>query len=333
METYDLLIQGGHVIDPAQSIDKVIDVVVHKGLIAAIAPTSDTHYAHKTLDASGCYVVPGLIDLHTHVYWGATPLGVNPDDIYQRSGITTFVDAGSSGAGNFVGLSEFIIKPSVFNVYSFLNISFPGIFGFHKNINVGEGSVLDLLSVEEAVSICRQYPEWIVGIKVRACRQSARENGRIALQLAIEAADQTQLPIMAHIGFPPPTNSEIIELLRPGDIITHVFRDAPNTLVSQDNVIKDCFFQARDKGLILDIGHGKGGFSFRVAQCFADKGIWPDTISSDVHVMSVNGPAYDLLTTMSKFLCLGMPLNEIIAAVTFNSACAIRKNEIGSLKS
>jgi len=332
MDKIELIIKHGHVIDPAQNINQIMDIAVSNGQIMAIESTIEVEKGQQIIDAKDLYVVPGLIDLHTHIYWGATSLSVNPNDIYRRSGITTFVDAGSAGAGNFLGLSEYVIKPNLFNVFSFLNISFPGIFAVSQHVNIGEASFLELMSIEEAINICQQYPESIVGIKARACQRAAKENGLVAIQLALEVAEQTKLPVMAHVGLNPPTITEVINLLRHGDIMTHAFREAPNTFVTPDNKIKDCFYQAREKGIILDIGHGAAGFSFRVAKCFAAQHIWPDTISSDVHILNVDGPAYDLLTTMSKFLCLGMPLEKIIAAVTINAANAIRKPQLGTLR-
>ena len=332
MNHVDLLIKNGQLIDPAQNINSIVDVAISDGKIAAIGAAIKPKKTQQIIDAKDLYLVPGLIDLHTHIYWGATSLSVNANDIYRRSGITTFVDAGSAGAGNFLGLAEYVIKPSPVNIFSFLNISFPGIFAVSPTVNFGEAALLELMSIDDAINVCRQYPELIVGIKARACQRAAKENGLVATQLAIEVAEQTNLPVMAHVGLNPPSITEVIELLRPGDIITHAFREAPNTFVTLDNKIKDCFYQAKEKGIILDIGHGATGFSFRVAKSLAAHNLWPDTISSDLHVLNVNGPAYDLLTTMSKFLCLGMPLEKIIAAVSTTAAKAIDKAQLGTLK-
>ncbi len=333
MNEIDLLIKNGHVIDPAQGIDRVRDIAIKGDSIVAFDKTFNQRQIKTVIDAKGAYVVPGLIDLHAHIYWGATSLSVDPNVIYKSSGVTTFVDAGSAGAGNFVGLLEYVIKPSPINIFSFLNIAFPGIFAFNKNMSVGECSIKQLMSVDEALTICRQYPDYIVGIKARACQRAAEQNGLLAIQRALEVGEQTNLPVMTHIGLPPPTVEEVVKLLRAGDIITHAFRgEAPNTFVTPDHKIKSCFYEAKESGIIFDVGHGAAGFGFEVARTFAEQDIWPDTISSDVHIISVAGPAYDLLTTMSKYLCLGMPLEKIIAAVTTTPAAIINKENIGSLK-
>ena len=333
MNEIDLLIKNGHVIDPQQAINGVMDVAINNGKVVAIDTNFNAAEAKNVIDATGAHVVPGLIDLHAHIYWGATALSVDPNAIYKASGVTTFVDAGSAGAGNFLGLLEYVIKTSPINIFSFLNISFPGIFALNKNISVGECSVEALMSIDEAVAICQQYADYIVGIKARACQRAAEQNGLLAIKRALQVGEQTGLPIMTHIGLPPPTVEEVVKLLRPGDIITHAFRgEAPNTFVTADNKIKACFYEAKERGIIFDVGHGAAGFGFAVARVFAEQDIWPDTISSDVHIMSVGGPAYDLLTTMSKYLCLGMPLEKIIAATTATPAAIINKPNIGSLQ-
>lgn len=333
MDEIDLLIKNGHVIDPAQGINRTMDIAIKDDRIVALDKTLSEQQVKTIVDAAGHYVVPGLIDLHAHIYWGATSLSVDPNTIYKASGITTFVDAGSAGAGNFVGLLEYVIKTSPINIFSFLNIAFPGIFAVNKNINIGECFIKELMSVDEAITICQQYPDYVVGIKARACQRAADQNGLLAIQRALEVAEQTHLPVMTHIGLPPPTVEEVVKLLRSGDIITHAFRgEAPNTFITPDHKIKACFYQAKERGIIFDVGHGAAGFGFDVARTFAKHDIWPDTISSDVHVISVAGPAYDLLTTMSKYLCLGMPLEKIIAAVTITPATIINKENLGSLK-
>ena len=326
---YDLVLKDGHVIDPSQKIDAIMDVAIHDGKIAAIAKSIEG--GNKIESVANAYVVPGLIDCHAHVYWGGTSLSVNADDIAERSATSTFVDAGSSGPGNFVGFLEHVIKRSSVNIFSFLNISFAGIFGFSERVMLGEASLLELMNVEEVVEICKRYPDYIVGIKVRACQRGAKQHGLAAIELALEAADLVNLPIMTHIGYPPPNVDDVTVKLRRGDIITHAFRDSPNSFVTQEGVIRDSLYVAREKGILLDIGHGMGGFGFRVARRLAKEGIWPDMISSDIHILSVNGPAYDLLTTMSKFLCLGMPLQDIIAAVTMTPARMMKKPMLGTL--
>jgi dihydroorotase len=330
MSQFDLIIKNGHVIDPAHDRDGLFSIAIKDGKIAAVAKTLEERDAKEVRDAKGLYVVPGLIDIHTHVYWGGTSLSVNAEEIYLRSGTTTFVDAGSSGPGNFPGFLAHIIEPSRLTILAFLNISFAGIFAFSSRVMLGEASFLELMNIEEVVETCKRYKDVIVGVKARACQRAAADHGAHAMDLAIEAADQAGLPIMTHVGYPPPTIKDVIAKCRPGDIITHAFRDVPNAAVNTQGDILPELVAARKRGILLDIGHGMGGFGFRVAKRLASEGIWPDMISSDIHILSVNGPAYDLLTTMSKFLCLGMPLSDIIKSVTATPAKVMRKSHLGN---
>jgi dihydroorotase len=328
--TFDLVLAGGRVIDPGQGINNVIDVAFKDGQVAALG-TELKDNAKEVLDVSNKLVTPGLIDIHTHVYWGGTSIGVSPDAYCLRSGVTTAVDTGSAGPGNFAGFRAHVIEQAKARICAFLHISFSGIFAFSGTVMVGESKEIDLLAPADCVRVANDNKDIVVGIKVRCGRRASGSQGWNALQMALEVAEQTDLPLMAHIDHPPPTYDEIVGALRPGDILTHAFRPFPNTPVRTDGTVKDSVRAARERGVIFDIGHGKRSFSFETARPMLNAEFLPDTISSDVHTQCIDGPAYDLTTTMSKFLCLGMPLEDVVRATTFAPATAMRRPDLATL--
>jgi dihydroorotase len=326
----DLIIKDGRVIDPASGRDEVTEIGFGDGRVAAIGSGMPLR-AEQTIDASGLIVVPGLIDLHTHVYWGGTSLGVEAADIAQRSGTTTFVDAGSAGPGNFHGFRRHVIEQSEFRILPFLNVSFPGIFAFSAAVMVGEAADLRLLDPRECVRVIEANTDLIVGVKVRVGRTAGGNSGVAPLDMAIEVAEEVGLPVMAHLDHPPPSRLDVLSRLRRGDIITHCFRPFPNAPVSADGRIREEVMEARRRGVVFDIGHGGGSFGFRTAEMMLEAGFLPDVISSDVHALSVNGPAFDQLVTMSKFLALGVELGPVIRASTAAPAEALAREDIGHL--
>jgi dihydroorotase len=329
---YDLLLRGGRVIDPSQRLDGAYDVAFKGGKVAALKPRIEASEAREVRDVSGKIVSPGLIDLHTHVYWGGTSLGVDAETIARRSGTTTFVDAGSAGAGNLAGFRKHVIEPSDPRILAYLNISFPGIYAFSKTVMVGECEDLRLLDARECLRVASENLDILVGFKARVGFRAGGNSGLAPLALAIEVADELGMPVMAHIDNPPPTRTEVLSILRPGDILTHCFRPFPNAPIHGDNTIRKEIIEARERGIIFDIGHGYGGFSFRSGRAMLAEGIMPDVLSSDVHVICVDGPAYDVLAVMSKFMALGMSVTEVIAATTVNPAKAVRRDDIGTLR-
>jgi dihydroorotase len=327
---YDLVIKGGRLIDPAQGIDAPRDVAFQDGKVAAVDSAIDAGQARETLSAAGKLVVPGLIDLHTHVYWGGTSLSVQPVPVAQRSGATTLVDAGSAGPGNFHGFRAHVIERTPVRILPYLNISFAGIFAFSQRVMVGECSDVRLLDARECLEVAERNRDLIVGIKVRIGRNTSEGYGVFPLELAIEVAQELELPVMAHIDFPPPSRKDMLDRLRKGDVLTHCYRPFPNAPVVRGEVRQE-MWDARERGVIFDIGHGMGGFGFASTRPMLAAGFYPDVISSDVHILCEHGPAFDLLHTMSKLLCLGMPLTEVIAAATVRPAAAIRRPELGTL--
>ena len=328
---HDLIISGGRVIDPSQDIDAITNIAFSGGTVAALGDDI-TESAARTIDAAGRIVSPGLIDMHAHVYWGATYLSVDAERVAKQSGTTTFIDAGTAGAGTFAGFRKHIIAPSPLRIIAVLNISHPGIYGYGPGFMVGESADLRLLHPSACIDVAREHADLIVGVKVRLGGNVSGDLGVTPLDLAIEAAEELKLPVMVHIGPTPPHRRDILERLRPGDILTHCCRMFPNALVDADRNIRAEVDAARERGVIYDVGHGRGSFDFTVAQAMIDNGFIPDVISSDVHIVSIDGPAFDVLVTMSKFHCMGVPLPDVIRAVTENAARAIGRPDLGSLR-
>ena len=327
----DLILKGGRVIDPSQGIDAVMDVGFKSGKVAAMARKLDTGNA-LLRDVSGLIVSPGLIDLHTHVYWGGTSLGIDAEEFCRSSGVTTAIDTGSAGPGNFMGFRKHVIERSQVRILAYLHVSHAGIYGFSNTVMVGESEDLRLMDPVTAVKVADANRDVIVGIKVRVGRHASGDQGVAPLDIALQVADEAGMPLMCHIDEPPPSYEEVIAKLRPGDVLTHAFRPFPNAPCTVQGTVRPAVLAARKRGVLFDIGHGMGSFSYKTARAMLANGFHPDTISSDVHALCINGPAFDQVTTMSKFLCLGMSLNEVIKASTENAAFALRRPELGSLK-
>ncbi len=326
----DLILKGGRVIDPANGRDEIADIGFGDGKVVAVGPDLPLR-GQEIVDARGLIVVPGLIDLHTHVYWGGTSLGVDATVIAQRSGTTTFVDAGSAGPGNFHGFRRHVIEPSPLRILPYLNVSFPGIFAFAATVMVGEAADLRLIDPRECVRVINANRDLIVGVKVRVGRGAGGASGIAPLDMALEIAEEVGLPVMAHLDNPPPSRLEVLSRLRRGDVITHCFRPFPNAPVMADGRIREEVLEARRRGVVFDIGHGGGSFGFRTAEMMLEAGFLPDVISSDVHALSVDGPAFDQLVTMSKFLALGVDLGAVIRAGTAAPAAALGRGDLGHL--
>jgi len=328
---YDLILRQGRIVDPACGRDEVADIAFTDGQVAAIGPALANERGRTERDAGGLIVMPGMIDFHTHVYWGGTSLSVDADTLARRAGTTTWVDAGSAGPGNFAGFRKHVIGRSATRILAFLHVSHAGIFAFSPTVMVGESQDLRLMDTAACVSVARANPDLIRGIKVRIGLNTSGANGIVPLHYAIEAAEQAGLPVMCHIDNPPPRYSDVLAALRPGDVLTHCCRPFPNAPVHADGRVRDACWQARERGVLFDVAHGKGAFAFRAARAMLDGGFPPDVISSDVHVLCVDGPAFDNLETMSKLLCLGMALPDIVRATTATPAGLLGMPELGSL--
>ncbi len=328
----DLVLRNGRVIDPSQGIDRSDSMSPSPTGRCRRSAKASLAEGATVRDVAGKIVTPGLIDLHTHVYWGGTSLGIDAEDFARKSGVTTCVDTGSAGPGNFAGFRKHVIEPSEIRILVYLHVSFAGIFAFSNRVMVGESHDIRLMAARDAVEVIEANRDLIIGIKVRIGRVASGPSGIGPLDVALQVADETGLPLMVHLDEPPPSYEAVLDRLRPGDVLTHCFRPFPNAPVTGEGKVKPAALAARERGVIFDIGHGKGSFAFKTARAMLAAGFKPDTISSDVHALCINGPAYDQVTTLSKLLCLGMPLDEVIAASTVNAAKALGRPELGSLR-
>ncbi len=325
---HDLILRNGRVLDPGTGRDEVADIAFAAGKVAAIGPGLR---GRAERDVSGCIVMPGNIDLHAHIYWGGTSISVDADQLARRCGTTTWLDAGSAGPGNFAGFRKHVIEPSRTRILAYLHVSHAGIFAFSRSVMVGESGDMRLMDTETCAAVAREHPDVIRGIKVRVGASTSGVNGIAPLYHALAAADRAGLPVMCHIDRPPPRYEDVLAELRPGDILTHCYKPFPNAPCYADGRIKEACWQARERGVIFDIAHGAGSFDFGVAEAMLAGGLPPDVISSDVHVLCIDGPAFDNMETMSKFLCLGMPLADIVRAVTAAPAAVLRRPDLADL--
>ncbi len=325
---HDLILRHGRVLDPGTGRDEVADIAFAGGTVAAIG-TGLRGAAER--DVSGCIVMPGNIDFHTHVYWGGTSISIDADRLSRRCGTTTWLDVGSAGPGNFPGFRKHVMEVSQTRILAYLHVSHAGIFAFSPTVMVGESQDMRLMDTAACAAMARANPDLIRGIKVRVGANTSGVNGIGPLYHALEAADRAGLPVMCHIDRPPPRYTDVLAELRPGDTLTHCFKPFPNAPVHADGRVKQACWEARERGVLFDIGHGAGSFDFAVAEAMLEGGFPPDIISSDVHVLCIDGPAWDNMETMSKFLCLGMPLPDIVRAVTATPAAALKRPDLADL--
>lgn len=317
--THDLIIHGGRVIDPASGTDEQLDVGIRHGRVATVAGALDRSGALDAFDATGLLVVPGLVDLHVHVYWGGADLSVEPGPHDLARGVTTMVDAGSSGANNFPAFRRHVIEPFPGTILAFLNIAVMG----QADPDLGELHDIRYAKVDRAIEVARANPDRIVGLKVRVSEQLAGRNGVEAVRLAREAGTAMGRPVMVHIGGSSAPIEEILGLLGPGDIVTHAYTGWEPGLIDTTERVIPAAREARARGVLFDVGHGRGSFAFGRAEAALADGFRPDTISTDLHRFNVPTPVTDLTTTMSKFLYLGLPLVDVIRMTTAAPASAI----------
>jgi dihydroorotase len=335
-QPYDLLLKGGYMIDPKNSIDSKMDLAITDGKIAKVATSIPAADAKKVVDVTGLIVTPGIIDMHVHVFWGTDPNSylanahdaLPPDAFSFRAGVTTMVDCGSSGWKNFRQFKEQTIDRSQTRILAFINIIGVGMVGRFEEQNVD-----DMNPVMTAYMIKKLFPTIIVGIK------SAHYWGDFtSVDKAEEAGRLANVPVIVDFGEHDPPNS-IEELFmkhfRPGDIFTHAFADGPKereTVVDDaTGKVKPFVFEAQKKGVIFDVGHGGGAFAWKQAIPAIKQGLLPNTISSDLHTLSMNSGMKDMANLMSKFLNIGMSLQEVILRSTWNPALAIKHPELGNL--
>jgi dihydroorotase len=321
---YDLVLKGGHVIDPKNGIDKVLDVAIANGKIARVATNIPAAQAKIVADAAGLYVTPGLIDLHVHVYQWTVPggEGVQADAFSFRSGVTTMVDAGSSGARNFADFKSRIIDHAKTRILAFLNIAAAGM-------GTGHEDDLDGLDSAAAARVAKANPDVIVGFKSAHFGGPAWES----VDAAVKAGEDAKLPVMIDFGRinqKRNINALFLDHLRPGDIFTHCYSGHRDEVLP-DGKVNPAMFAGRKRGIIFDLGHGAGSFYWYVAVPAYEQGFRPDSISTDLHSNSMNAGMKDMVHTMAKLLNLGSPLSEVIAMSTWNPAKEIHRPKLGNL--
>lgn len=329
---YDLLLKNATVIDPSQNINEVTDVAIQDGVIKAISQ-SITEPATETIDLSDKILTPGWIDIHAHVFAGATTWGIQADALCLATGVTTVVDAGSPGWANFIAFHDFIAQPARTQILTFVHISGIGLtYG-----PLGEMEDIRYADPERTAFMVHNWPDTCVGVKVRQAVGQVGTNGVEPLKLAVRAAEMSNTPVMVHIGDGVPVSSVINEL-RPGDIITHCYRgdgDATlgDTILTDQNNIRPEVLKAREQGIVFDVGHGGGSFLFETAKHALAQNFLPDVISTDLHSGSLNSPVYSLPETASKLLNIGIDLPDVVRQTTTSAAESIgRQDTLGTLK-
>ena len=332
----DILLKGGYVIDPKNNIDSHMDVAIFDGKIFQVAADISVKNVKKVINVSGMYVTPGLIDMHVHAFHGTDPDSyiangwdaLPPDGFSFRAGVTTVVDAGSAGWRNFRLFKEQTIDRSQTRILAFLNIVGTGMFGRFE-----EQDVTDMNPVMAAYMINRLFPDILVGIK------SAHYWGADFTQVdhAVEAGNLAKVPVMVDFGehHPPLSIEELfMKHLRPGDIWTHTYANAPNDRevpVDENGKVKPFIFEAQKKGIIFDVGHGGGAFFWSQAIPSIQQGFIADVISSDLHIGSMNSGMKDMANLLSKFINMGLSVEDVILRATLNPAKAIKRPDLGNL--
>lgn len=328
---YELLLKGGHVIDPRNGIDSVMDVAITAGKVARVARDIPTPESRQVVDARGLYVTPGALDLHGHVFYGTDPdaylsdgiSSVPPDGFTFRAGVTTIVDAGGAGWRNFHQFKRQVIDRSATRVLSFLNIVGHGMKG-----GAAEQDLADMDARLTAQRV-REFPGVIVGIKTAHYRGPEWT----AVDRAVEAGRLANVPVMVDFGtFGParPFEELVLERLRPGDIYTHQYRaDVP--MLDANGKVRPYLFEARKRGVLFDVGHGSGSFSFSQAVPAIAQGFVPDSLGTDLHTSSMTGGMKDMSNVMSKFLNMGMSVQEVVLRSTWKPAGIINRTDLGHL--
>jgi len=328
---YDLLIAGGTLIDPAQNTHAPADIAFKDDRVAAVGASLDREHAREVIDATGRTVIPGMIDVHVHVFEGVSHYGIPPDSTCLAKGATTVVDAGSAGADTFPGFRKYVIDVSETRVLAHLNISSQGML----TQEIGEFIIPEYANVAKACAMIEKHRDVILGVKVRLTRNAlvSEASGMTPLHRAREAADAAGLPIMVH-----PQDAwcdsldDILAVMGDGDILTHCFHGHPCGILDGQRRVRSSVHDAIARGVLFDVGHGQGSFSWRVVESALEQGVEPHTISSDLHVYNVNGPVYDLANVVTKFLHLGMSVDQAVAKVTSVPAGIVgMEGEIGTL--
>ncbi len=344
---FDLLIFGGRVIDPANDIDDHLDVGVSGGVITAVSKNLPKNRAKEIYNAGGKLVVPGLIDTHVHVFDGVAPYGMDADEYCLSRGSTTVLDCGDAGCNSLEGLKMYVARRTKCRVLSLCHAAATGLVSpdpMGMDPNMGEMTDINVVNVPKAVHAIKSdlasADPFCVGVKVRLARAVSNNgaNEREGFKRALQIAEETGTALMVHHNGSSLTVTEVLNQMRPGDMYTHCFHpgsgEGTDTALADTDTLSDVVKDARERGVLFDLGHGQGSFSWNCAEAAARAGFWPDSLSTDLHVGSINGPAYDMPTCMTKYLMLGMPLTAVIAGATSQAAAMLGQgweDRIGTL--
>ena len=311
-QSRDLLIKGGTVVDPSQNLHALLDVAVTDGKIVQVAPDIPADGSRAVISAKGKIVTPGLIDVHVHIFEGVGPTGVNVDQYCLGRGVTTAVDAGSAGYFAIAGFRQYVIKPSATRVYALVDIGARGtLMGL-----AGNYSNLDWVNPQLTARAAEANKPDVVGIKTRLSKEIAGANDLEVLKRALQAAEISHLPLMVHVGDTYSPLPQILRQLRKGDVLTHCYTGRPNGPLDANGKLIPEMLECRDRGVMFDVGDGGPHLSLDVAEKCIQQGFLPDTIGTDLGGLSYNGPVYDLVTELSKFLLLGLTVDQVIERVT-----------------
>lgn len=322
-QAQNLLIKGAKPVGFAQSgLPPVLDVLVSaEGAILDVAADIAAESA-RLVEAKGAFISPGWTDLHAHVWYGGTDISIRPEQGGAPRGVTTIVDAGSAGEANFHGLREFIIEPARENIYAFLNLGSIGLVACNR---VTELQDMRSIDIDRTIAVIKENRDIIVGLKVRASAVISGGWDLVPLKLAKKLSRVLDLPVMVHVGEPPPLYDDVLGLLTEGDIVTHCFNGKQGGSIIEDEDLYKLAEDAAKRGIILDVGHGGASFSFDVGKAALERGLLPNTISTDLHNRSLDTSVWDLATTMSKLLSLGMGMEDVVIASSTAPKRAINK--------
>lgn len=329
MAEYDLIVRGAHVIDAALRLDEVADIAVSGGKIAAVGRLEGAR-AVQEVDGRGVYASAGWIDLHVHCFYGVRSNSLHPDnDVGVMHGVTTVVDTGSFGASDFAQFRE-VARGAVTRVLGYLNVAARPNMPARTGPTHGDWAQFDQ---KATILTAEQNRDIILGIKILASQRHCGNLGIIPMQLARQAADEAETGLMAHIGVAPPTIQEVLNLMRPGDVITHCFKGFPGGIMNRKGRPVPEAWAAADRGVYFDIGHGQGSFCFTACHQALDAGFPFHSISTDLHTGNINGPVWTLGHTMAKFVHLGFSLAKVVELVTLGPARIMRREqEFGTLR-
>ena len=329
-QQYDVVLKNGHIIDPKNKIDAVSDIAIADGKIAKISKGIAANTSKKVIDATGLYITPGFIDIHTHVFAGSTPekfadgsYSVSPDDFTLRNGVTTVVDAGTSGWRNFPVFKNQVIDKSKTRILAFLNIAGSGMQGspYEQDMNDMDAYTTSLTA--------KKYPEIIVGVKIGHFEGA----DWAPFDRALEAGKLSNTPLFVECHLPQFSLEDQLKKMRPGDIITHSFEKVTERMpvVDDRGNLRPFVMEAKKRGVLFDLGHGGAGFWYSVAIPAMKNGLPPNTFGTDLHRFSMNAGMKDMLNVMSKYMAMGMSFNDVIQTATWNAAKAVKHEELGNL--